>query len=630
MLRDRLLTLARLARDDLCLVGVRFTHENIDDDWGASTAQALRRNTQLQHLVLVGNGITDASGTKIAHAVAKHPGLVTVAVGGNSLGDKTALAMAKALKESGTLLSLNLASKKYHQEHYLNVCRRRNPPKEIIIPKIEGDYFSPENWGLPTDDPEFNPRSNFVSKEGCFALSEALHGTSLTALNLSGQRVGDAGALALSRVLFADKETKCSCSLSSLALDANRIGDKGAAALIECWANPLASLETLRLAMNSLGDEATVKACSLALKHYKVDQMLVPKRKKKRKKKRIGSLSPRARRRRDIKEGIIHVKEEEPEEDDFKDLGLLDLSLCQIGEIGVLAVHGASARCKKIGKIIPVHGNPGHDIHPTPSRRPSQDSIRSDSTEYKRQLEAGRSLKPVQFGGSRRADSGAPLLTLKKSIPFLAPDKRGDLTPRSALDASKGTESVLRTVARKASDRQARIDEGALPESRKMKRHKLGETGKPRYAFDPDLPPLNFLAHHKSHIRRLGAESRRKKREEHDRQITQEKRENLAANVKSKRLRKAILDAGITQFKEETAEGALRTRVIGDMVRTFPAVAALPGAQSGRMDLSRDGPRFGHRKPDPESPKKWAAKLAAKKAARHRAFLVHLGQHPIH
>ena len=39
MLRDRLLTLARLARDDLCLVGVRFTHENIDDDWGASTAQ---------------------------------------------------------------------------------------------------------------------------------------------------------------------------------------------------------------------------------------------------------------------------------------------------------------------------------------------------------------------------------------------------------------------------------------------------------------------------------------------------------------------------------------------------------------------------------------------------------------
>lgn len=630
MLRDRLLTLARLARDDLCLVGVRFTHENIDDDWGASTAQALRRNTQLQHLVLVGNGITDASGTKIAHAVAKHPGLVTVAVGGNSLGDKTALAMAKALKESGTLLSLNLASKKYHQEHYLNVCRRRNPPKEIIIPKIEGDYFSPENWGLPTDDPEFNPRSNFVSKEGCFALSEALHGTSLTALNLSGQRVGDAGALALSRVLFADKETKCSCSLSSLALDANRIGDKGAAALIECWANPLSSLETLRLAMNSLGDEATVKACSLALKHYKVDQMLVPKRKKKRKKKRIGSLSPRARRRRDIKEGIIHVKEEEPEEDDFKDLGLLDLSLCQIGEIGVLAVHGASARCKKIGKIIPVHGNPGHDIHPTPSRRPSQDSIRSDSTEYKRQLEAGRSLKPVQFGGSRRADSGAPLLTLKKSIPFLAPDKRGDLTPRSALDASKGTESVLRTVARKASDRQARIDEGALPESRKMKRHKLGETGKPRYAFDPDLPPLNFLAHHKSHIRRLGAESRRKKREEHDRQITQEKRENLAANVKSKRLRKAILDAGITQFKEETAEGALRTRVIGDMMRTFPAVAALPGAQSGRMDLSRDGPRFGHRKPDPESPKKWAAKLAAKKAARHRAFLVHLGQHPIH
>ena len=76
-----------------------------------------------------------------------------------------------------------------------------------------------------------------------------------------------------------------------------------------------------------------------------------------------------------------------------------------------------------------------------------------DSTEYKRQLEAGRSLKPVQFGGSRRADSGAPLLTLKKSIPFLAPDKAGS-------DAAVGARRVQGTKvqgrSRAGVDRQAR------------------------------------------------------------------------------------------------------------------------------------------------------------------------------
>ena len=657
MLRDRLFTLARLARDDICLVGVRFTHENLDDDWGASTAQALRRNTQLSSLVLVGNGITDASATKLAAAVCVHPALTTVAIGGNALGDETALGFARALKESGTLVQLNLASKKFHHAHYLDVAQRRRPPKEIIVEPIDGDYFDARDWGKPSDDPEFNPRSNYIGPQGCFALAEALHGTQLTALNLIGQRIGNEGALALSRALFASKDCPCSCLLTQLALDSNHIGDAGASALIQCWANKDSSLASLRLAMNPLTDETAVQAASLALKHYGVEELL----KKKKKKKRIGSLSPRARRRRDVKEGVV-VKEDEPEEE-LKDLELLDLALCQIGEIGVLAVQAAGERCLKIQRLIPLHGNPGHDANPTQfltapqvdllqalersrgelslveyktqrrcilTMEPSKRDDATEDSEYLAQLERGRSMRPVQFGGSSRADSGAPLMTLKTAIPFMAPNERKDLSPRSALDASQGTESVLRRVARKAIEREERRVEGALPESRRMKQHRISETGKPRFEADPSLPPLSFLNHHKSHIRRLGAERRRVKKEEVLRLEQQAKRETLARNVTSKRLQKAILDAGTKQVQAETATGALRARAIGDVVRAFPVVAALPGAASGRLDLGRHGPRFGHRPVDPSADGKWAAKVAAKKKARHAAFLVHLGRAPIH
>ena len=45
MLRGRLAAMARLARDDPVLSCIKFCHESIDDDWCASTAQAMRFNT---------------------------------------------------------------------------------------------------------------------------------------------------------------------------------------------------------------------------------------------------------------------------------------------------------------------------------------------------------------------------------------------------------------------------------------------------------------------------------------------------------------------------------------------------------------------------------------------------------
>lgn len=125
MLRGRLAALARVARDDPVLYTVKFCHESIDDDWCASTAQAMALNTHLDALVLVGNGITDASGVHVAHAVAHHPTVALVALGGNALGDDTARAFADALRESPSLLTLNLAAAKFHYDHFRDGRGRR-------------------------------------------------------------------------------------------------------------------------------------------------------------------------------------------------------------------------------------------------------------------------------------------------------------------------------------------------------------------------------------------------------------------------------------------------------------------------------------------------------------------------
>ena len=66
-----------------------------------------------------------ASGVHVAHAVAHHPTVALVALGGNALGDDTARAFADALRESPSLLTLNLAAAKFHYDHFRDARGRR-------------------------------------------------------------------------------------------------------------------------------------------------------------------------------------------------------------------------------------------------------------------------------------------------------------------------------------------------------------------------------------------------------------------------------------------------------------------------------------------------------------------------
>ena len=87
---------------------------------------------------------------------------------------------------------------------------------------------------------------------------------------------------------------------------------------------------------------------------------------------------------------------------------------------------------------------------------------------------------------------------------------------------------------------------------------------------------------------------------------------NLATKVKSDRLRAAI--CGQKADDEESFTGARQTRAVRAMEKIAPGIVALEGAKFGRLDLTKDGPRFGGAR------KRRALKEAASASALVQAF----------
>ena len=624
VLRGRLGALARLARDDAVLCQIKFCHESIDDDWCASTAQAMKFNTHLDTLVLVGNGITDASGVQVAHAVARHPACASVALGGNALGDDTARAFADALRESATLLSLNLAANKFHYDHYRDKARRKrgglgalaylrklkrereaaSRPNTAQVEALhdaietvdaydagiektyEGlDGFNPVGWGAPSDDPLYNPKSATIGHRGCAQLAHALAGTKLTSLDLSGQSVEDAGAKALARALHGDYEHRCAAALKYLSLDGNGVGDDGAIALIDAWTNVFCPLLALRLAMNRCTDAAAMKLSA-----------------------NVARYGPRVLKGR-------------------KTLQFVDLSLNHVGQAGCYAVE---ATAKKLGydALYSVFGNPGfsgardaaRETTPDPFAAPGH--ARSEEEVYhEAMVKLGRNLRPIRSGGTGQTDSKTNLLNLRVPTPFLSPRARAMLSPRSQYDLAHGSESYLRTTSRAAAAREKRRQQTFTPLHQRKKQLQREETGRIKYAPDPCLPPLSFQKDARNlnrfNRRRRLARIENEKRNEELREV----KAKLMKSISSQRLREAI--AGKEHDSDEEREqrpGAKATRAVGDLYKYFPKVLDIDGAPYGRIDLSKDGPRFSAKRKEGAARPANMLKAAAKSTFSMRAM----------
>lgn len=429
---------------------------------------------------------------------------------------------------------------------------------EATYAGLEG--FNPVGWGAPNDDPRYNPRSAYISHRGAFQIADALAGSSLTSLDLSGQRVGDRGALALARALVATDATPPTTALKYLALGANEIGDDGAAALCDALCNAFSPLAALGLPMNAATDAAAVRLAATLLK--------------------LGAASAAA--------AVARV----------------DLALNKIGQTGCYAVAAALAKLGRPGLVV-VRGNPGHDgsrsVVPAPALDPfaAIPWIENERDVYE-EATRDRNLRPIRSGGTSQTDSKTNLMNLRVATPFLSPRSREALSPRSRHDLRRGSESFLRTTSRRAAARAEREAYTATAAHRRSKARQMEETGRLKNVPDDRLPPLSFQkqARDANRFNRKARLARLAGKEKHDELAVVKAK--LMKSISSARLRDAIAgNDDDSDAEREKRSGAKATRAVADVYKYFPNVLDHDGAAYGRIDLSDDGPRFGKKPKTP-------------------------------
>jgi len=169
----------------------------------AALGDALRTNTTLTSMFLVGAGIGDAGAASLGVALRSNAMLTTLYICGNDVGDEGAAALADALRTNASLTQLDL-------------------------------------------------NDNHIGDAGAASLSEMLRtNATLTELDLGANGIGDAAAASLSETLSTNT------TLADLYLSHNDgVGDEGAAALADALRTN-ATLKYLWLAGTRIGDAGT-------------------------------------------------------------------------------------------------------------------------------------------------------------------------------------------------------------------------------------------------------------------------------------------------------------------------------------------------------------------------------------
>ena len=132
------------------------------------------------------------------------------------------------------------------------------------------------------------------------------------------------------------------------------------------------------------------------------------------------------------------------------------------------------------------------------------------------------------------------------------------------------------------------------PAHQRHKQRQMEETGRVRYMPDERLPPISF----QTDARNLNRYNRQKRlqriKNKHKNDEVQQVKAKLMKSITSQRLRDAIAGKEYDSDEErEKKPGAKATRAIDDLFKYFPNVLAIDGAPHGRIDLSKDGARFG-------------------------------------
>ena len=215
----------------------------------------------IETLYLSSNSIYDAGAEAIANALQHNTVLTKLYLSNNNIGDTGAVSLAQALNCNSTLTELNLSNNIIGYPGAVALFKVLQPKSTLTMLDLSNNNIICtkgvtlfQTIHLSTLE-VLNLSDNKVGDAGAVNLANSFSfKCKLVGVNLSSSGIGDAGATALARSLHRNY------AMRKLDLHNNRISDAGTEALAKSL--PLNTLEELNLSSNSIGDagaEALVK-----------------------------------------------------------------------------------------------------------------------------------------------------------------------------------------------------------------------------------------------------------------------------------------------------------------------------------------------------------------------------------
>ena len=225
-------TIRRIDKFDCTFLSCKLTNSHIDDNWCSQVASALKGNDFLQQLYLSGNFISDDGVSSLAAVLEGNMAIKILNLAGNIISDDGAYRIGEMLKKNKNLVDLNL---EFHAK------KRPYRDKDTPYPRITA------------------PGGAMIA----FALQ---NNYSLTSLNLGGQRLWDAGFLAVGSAIRDSKTLKY---LNLSGNDAASQGGLGLAAALEVNEH----LEHLNVSQNKFKDDVGMKFADALMKNVSLETL---------------------------------------------------------------------------------------------------------------------------------------------------------------------------------------------------------------------------------------------------------------------------------------------------------------------------------------------------------------------
>ena len=249
---------------DLHLSSLRtmFSRAKIDNKEIDQLSQALSVNTKLTHLNLSGNEIGESGAQLLSNALSVNTKLTHLNLSGNQIGKSGAQLLSNALFYNTTLTHLNLDDNLVGPlgVAYLSLALVVNTTLTYL--NLDGNlaqafgttYLSRALSRNTTALTDLNLAHNEIDDSVAESLSWALSvNTTLTYLNLSGNKIGARGANSLFRVL----RRNTNATLTHLNLSGNNIGVSAVRPSV--FVSPTVKLTHLNLSDNTIYLESAIR-----------------------------------------------------------------------------------------------------------------------------------------------------------------------------------------------------------------------------------------------------------------------------------------------------------------------------------------------------------------------------------